>query len=69
MSKPVAVMIAQVGTISANNDGTIGKTIAEAMEKVGKEGVIIVEEANTMDSRSRSSRGCSSIVDISRPTS
>ncbi|MBI4196841.1 MAG: chaperonin GroEL, partial [Deltaproteobacteria bacterium] len=41
--------IAQVGTISANNDQTIGKIIAEAMEKVGKEGVITVEEAKSMD--------------------
>ncbi|MBM4387459.1 MAG: chaperonin GroEL, partial [Deltaproteobacteria bacterium] len=41
--------IAQVGTISANNDETIGKIIAEAMEKVGKEGVITVEEAKSMD--------------------
>ena len=40
--------IAQVGTISANNDDTIGKIIAEAMEKVGKEGVITVEEAKAM---------------------
>jgi hypothetical protein len=38
--------IAQVGTISANNDSTIGEIIAEAMEQVGKEGVITVEEAN-----------------------
>jgi chaperonin GroEL len=42
--------IAQVGTISANGDETIGKMIAEAMEKVGKEGVITVEEAKSMDS-------------------
>ncbi len=41
--------IAQVGTISANNDETIGNIIAEAMEKVGKEGVITVEEAKSMD--------------------
>ncbi|MFH0800627.1 MAG: chaperonin GroEL [Pseudomonadota bacterium] len=41
--------IAQVGTISANNDETIGKIIAEAMEKVGKEGVITVEEAKGME--------------------
>jgi len=41
--------IAQVGSISANNDNTIGKIIAEAMEKVGKEGVITVEEAKTME--------------------
>jgi chaperonin GroEL len=41
--------IAQVGTISANNDETIGNIIAEAMSKVGKEGVITVEEAKSMD--------------------
>src|SRR3989338_6087202 len=41
--------IAQVGTISANNDTTIGNIIAEAMEKVGKEGVITVEEAKGME--------------------
>src|SRR6188508_3051745 len=49
-SKPVAGnMIAQVGTISANSDDTIGKIIAEAMEKVGKDGVITVEEAKTLE--------------------
>src|SRR5436305_2132270 len=42
--------IAQVGTISANGDETIGKMIAEAMDKVGKEGVITVEEAKSMES-------------------
>ncbi len=41
--------VAQVGTISANNDPAIGKLIAEAMEKVGKEGVITVEEAKTAE--------------------
>ena len=41
--------IAQVGTISANNDETIGNIIAEAMDKVGKEGVITVEEAKSID--------------------
>ncbi len=41
--------IAQVGTISANNDSTIGNIIAEAMEKVGKEGVITVEEAKAIE--------------------
>jgi chaperonin GroEL len=41
--------ISQVGTISANNDRTIGDIIAEAMEKVGKEGVITVEEAKAME--------------------
>src|SRR5512143_305996 len=49
-SKPVAGnMIAQVGTISANSDETIGKIIAEAMDKVGKDGVITVEEAKTLE--------------------
>ena len=49
-SKPVkGKMIAQVGTISANNDETIGTIIAEAMEKVGKDGVITVEEAKTLE--------------------
>ena len=41
--------IAQVASIAANNDKTIGNLIAEAMEKVGKDGVITVEEAKTMD--------------------
>jgi chaperonin GroEL len=50
MSKPVSgKMVAQVGTISANNDETIGTIIAEAMDKVGKDGVITVEEAKTID--------------------
>src|SRR5207253_4849585 len=50
LSQPVkGDMIAQVGTISANNDATIGKIIAEAMDKVGKDGVITVEEAETME--------------------
>jgi chaperonin GroEL len=50
MSKPVTgPMIAQVGTISANHDETIGRIIAEAMDKVGKDGVITVEEARSMD--------------------
>jgi chaperonin GroEL len=50
LSKPVSGdMIAQVGTISANNDDTIGRIIAEAMKKVGKDGVITVEESRTME--------------------
>jgi len=49
-SKPVSGdMIAQVGTISANGDSTIGNIIAEAMQKVGKDGVITVEESKTMN--------------------
>jgi chaperonin GroEL len=50
MSKPVSAnMVAQVGTISANNDETIGQIIADAMDKVGKDGVITVEEAKGME--------------------
>jgi len=50
LSKPVeGAMIAQVGAVSANNDLTIGNIIAEAMKKVGKDGVITVEEAKTME--------------------
>ena len=50
MAKPVSgSMIAQVGTISANHDEAIGRIIAEAMERVGKDGVITVEEAKSMD--------------------
>ncbi len=51
ISKPIKdhTEIAQVGTISANSDETIGNIIAEAMEKVGKEGVITVEEAKSME--------------------
>jgi chaperonin GroEL len=51
-SKPVTgAMIAQVGTISANNDETIGSIIAQAMNKVGKDGVITVEEAKTLETQ------------------
>jgi chaperonin GroEL len=50
LAKPVAGdMIAQVGTISANGDAAIGELIAEAMAKVGKDGVITVEDAKTME--------------------
>ncbi|MDT5123641.1 MAG: chaperonin GroEL [Acidobacteriota bacterium] len=50
MAKPVkGEMIAQVGTISANGDATIGELIAEAMNKVGKDGVISVEDSQTME--------------------
>ena len=50
ISTPVSGdMIGQVGTISANNDATIGTIIAEAMDKVGKDGVITVEEAKTLE--------------------
>src|SRR5262245_34788817 len=50
LSKPISgKAIAQVGTVSANNDETIGNIIAQAMEKVGKDGVITVEEARSME--------------------
>jgi len=50
LAKPVSgEMIAQVATVSANNDSTIGNIIAEAMKKVGKDGVITVEEAKTIE--------------------
>ena len=50
LSKPVkGEMISQVGSISANNDRTIGDIIAEAMKKVGKDGVITVEEAKSIE--------------------
>src|SRR4051812_8066551 len=50
MARPVSGnMVAQVGTISANSDSTIGKIIAEAMDKVGKDGVITVEESRTLE--------------------
>jgi chaperonin GroEL len=53
LSKPTKEQkeIAQVGTISANNDSTIGEIIAEAMNKVGKEGVITVEEAKGLETQ------------------
>jgi chaperonin GroEL len=53
LSKPVNndSMIAQVGTVSANNDTTIGSIIAEAMKKVGKDGVITVEESKTLETQ------------------
>jgi chaperonin GroEL len=54
LSKPVAGdmnAIAQVGTISANNDVTIGNILAEAMKKVGKDGIITVEESKTMETQ------------------
>jgi len=52
LSKPVqGEMISQVGTVSANNDEQIGKIIAEAMKKVGKDGVITVEESKTLETQ------------------
>ena len=61
--------IAQVGTSSANHDPLIGDLIAEAMEQVGKDGVITVEEGHTAETTLEVVEGCSSIVAISRRTS
>ena len=56
--------ISQVGTISANNDRTVGDLIAEAMEKVGKDGVITVEEGKTAETSMDVVEGCSLTVAI-----
>ena len=61
--------ISQVGTISANNDSTIGDLIAEAMDKVGKDGVITVEEGKTAETAWKLWKGCSLIGAISPRTS
>ena len=59
ISRPVSKKeeIAQVGTISANNDPTIGKMLADAVERVGRDGVITVEEGKTADHHARVRRG------------
>ena len=59
----------QVGTISANNDTEIGELLADAMDRVGKDGVITVEEAKGIETELESSRACSSTRATSRPTS
>jgi len=71
LKKPVTSKeeIAQVGAISANNDKFIGNLLAEAMEKVGKDGVITVEEARRPRPLTRWSRGCSSTRVTCRRTS
>ena len=61
--------IAQVGAISANNNMEIGELISEAMEKVGKDGVITVEEARAWRPSWTRSRACSSTAATSPPTS
>jgi chaperonin GroEL (HSP60 family) len=68
ISKPCTTSkeIAQVGAISANADDAIGKTIAEAMDKVGKEGVITVEDGKGSRTSSISSKACSSTAATSR---
>jgi len=71
VSKPVKTEgeVAQVGTISANGEAEIGDFIAEAMQRVGKEGVITVEEAKAWQPSSTSSRACSSTAATCRRTS
>ncbi len=61
--------VAQVGTISANGEASIGRQIADAMQKVGNEGVITVEENKGWRPRSKSSKACSSTAATCRPTS
>jgi len=61
--------ISQVATISANNDATIGNLIAEAMEKVGKDGVITVEEAKVMETNLEVVEGMQFDGATSAPTS
>jgi len=70
MAKPVTGdMIAQVGTISANGDHTIGELIAEAMAKVGKDGVITSKNQRRWRRPWKLSKGCSLIAATFRPTS
>jgi chaperonin GroEL len=57
--------IAQVGTVSANNDREIGRMIAEAMQKVGNEGVITVEEAKSLETELDIVEACSSTAAMS----
>jgi chaperonin GroEL len=61
--------IAQVGTISANGDKEVGQMIAQAMEKVGNEGVITVEKPRPPRPNSTSSKACSSTAATCRRTS
>lgn len=71
LSKPTrdASEIAQVGTISANSDETIGEIISQAMEKVGREGVITVEEGKSLETELEVVEACSSTAATCRPTS
>jgi chaperonin GroEL len=70
-SKPTTTSkeIAQVGSISANSDESIGEIIAKAMDKVGKEGVITVEDGKSSTTSWTSSKACSSTAATCRPTS
>lgn len=58
LSRPVASRLekAQIATVSAHNDSTIGELVADAMEKVGKDGVVTIEEAKTTENSARGSR-------------
>ena len=71
LSKPCTTSkeIAQVGAISANADDDIGKIIADAMDKVGKEGVITVEDGKGLQNELESSKACNSIAATCRRTS
>ena len=61
--------IAQVGTVATNNDAEIGKLLADAMDKVGKDGVITVEESKTWPPKTDGSRACNSTAAIFHPIS
>jgi chaperonin GroEL len=61
--------VAQVGTISANGEAEIGRQIADAMQKVGNEGVITVEENKGLETEPKSSKACSSTAATCRPIS
>jgi len=71
ISRPCATSkeIAQVGSISANSDSSIGQIIADAMDKVGKEGVITVEDGKSLDNELTSSKACNSTAATCRLTS
>ena len=61
--------IENIATVSASGNQEVGKMIAEAMEKVGKSGVITIEEAKGTETTSRWSKGCNSTAATSAPTS
>ena len=71
ISKPCTTTneIAQVGSISANSDADVGKIIADAMDKVGKEGVITVEDGKSLQNELDVVEACSSTAATCRPTS
>jgi len=61
--------LANVGAVAANGDRVIGDLLAEAMEKVGKDGVVTVEEAKTIETSLEVVEGCNSTAATSRPIS